>query len=108
MEEGPKSGRGRLPAEVRTQILEMHAQGLSVETIAERTLRSVATIRKLVSEETSVDPPSDYDLDEVIDFLSGLPEEAIAEITQLARLQRERHQLRSSLEIRLRDLKKPG
>jgi len=44
----------------------------------------------------------------VIDFLSSLPEEAIEEILQLARLQRERRQLRSSLEIRLRDLKKPG
>ncbi|MBT9585513.1 hypothetical protein IV102_19380 [bacterium] len=113
MEDVPKTGRGRLPSEVRAQIQELHAQGVSVETIAERTLRSVATVRKIVNEDSSIDSTEtpnnqDQDLDEVIDFLSSLPEEAIEEILQLARLQRERRQLRSSLEIRLRDLKKPG
>ena len=113
LEEVPKPGRGRLPSEVRAHIQELHAQGVSVETIAERTLRSVATIRKVVNGESSNDltetpTNQDHDLDEVIDFLSSLPEEAIEEILQLARLQRERRHLRSSLEIRLRDLKKPG
>lgn len=69
------------------------------------TSASPAAVRKvLASEELSGDNP--LDLDGVIDFLSALPEEAIEEVMQLARLQRERVQLRSSLEIRLKDMKK--
>jgi len=103
--EGLALGRGRLPAELRNQILEMNANGIAVEDIALRVSRSPAAVRKvLASEELSGDNP--LDLDGVIDFLSALPEEAIQEVMQLARLQRERVQLRSSLEIRLKDMKK--
>ena len=67
--------------------------------------RSPAAVRKvLASEEMPGD--NSMDLDGVIDFLSSLPEEAIQEVMQLARLQRERAQLRTSLEIRLKDMKK--
>lgn len=106
LEEVPKSGRGRLPGEVRSQILEMHAEGLSVEVIAERVSRSAAAVRKVVGGDVSVESWDEPDLDDVIDFLSNLPEEAIEEVLQLARLQREKRQLRSSLETRLRDLRR--
>lgn len=98
-------GRGRLPAELRNQILELSSSGVSPEDIATRIGRSPAAVRKVLSVEET---PADHlpELDQVIDFLSSLPEEAIEEVMQLARLQRERSQLRSSLEIRLKDLKK--
>ena len=114
-EESPRPVRGRVPAEVRSQILEFHSQGLPLESIAEKTQRSVATIRKIVGEgddegqdDSSQEPLrlDVLDLDDVIEFLSDLPEEAMDEILQLARLQRERRHLRSSLEIRLRDLRR--
>jgi len=157
IEEAPR--RGRLPAEVRSHILELHQQGTSVEEIAERLNRSAATVRKVVGESESaleetgrleqssgsplkgdsaresalkvVELPLKRDeateslvnreesteisweateglasIDEVIEFLAGMPEEAIEELLQLARLQREQRLLRSSLEMRLRDLKK--
>ena len=103
--EGLALGRGRLPAELRNQIQEMSANGMTVEDIALRISRSPAAVRKvLASEEMPGD--NSMDLDGVIDFLSSLPEEAIQEVMQLARLQRERAQLRTSLEIRLKDMKK--
>lgn len=103
--EGSALGRGRLPAELRNQILEMSTSGVSPEDIALRIGRSPAAVRKVLSAEES---PGESlpELDQVIDFLSSLPEEAIEEVLQLARLQRERTQLRSSLEIRLKDMKK--
>lgn len=103
--EGIALSRGRLPAELRNQILEMSSSGLSPDDIATRVGRSPAAVRKVLSVEES---PSENltDLDQVIDFLSSLPEEAIEEVMQLARLQRERAQLRNSLEIRLKDMKK--
>lgn len=107
--EGSAPSRGRLPGEVRSQILEMSAEGLSPEEIAHRVGRSLAAVRKVLSvEESLLDGPAVLDLDKVIDFLSDLPEEAVQEVMQLAQLQRERSQLRSSLEMRLRGLKKPG
>lgn len=103
--EGIALGRGRLPAELRNQIMEMSSSGIPPDDIATRIGRSPAAVRKVLSVEES---PGDnlMDLDQVIDFLSSLPEEAVGEVLQLARLQRERSQLRSSLEIRLKDLKK--
>ena len=103
--EGLALGRGRLPAELRNQILEMSAGGMSIEDIALRVSRSPAAVRKVLASE-ELPGESSLDLDGVIDFLSSLPEEAIQEVMQLARLQRERVQLRSSLEIRLKDMKK--
>ena len=103
--EGLVLGRGRLPTELRNQILEMNGCGIAIEDIALRVGRSPTAVRKvLASEELPGD--DSMDLDGVIDFLASLPEEAIQEVMQLARLQRERTQLRSSLEIRLKDLKK--
>ena len=103
--EGIALGRGRLPAELRNQILEMSSNGMTPEDIAMRVGRSPAAVRKVLSTEES---PGEnlLELDHVIDFLASLPEEAIEEVLQLARLQRERSQLRSSLEIRLKDMKK--
>ncbi|MBX3172184.1 MAG: hypothetical protein KF760_32565 [Candidatus Eremiobacteraeota bacterium] len=103
--EGVALGRGRLPAELRNQILEMSSTGISPEDIAMRVGRSPAAVRKVLSTEEA---PGEnlLELDQVIDFLSSLPEEAIEEVLQLARLQRERTQLRSSLEIRLKDMKR--
>ena len=107
--EGSAPSRGRLPGEVRSQILELSAEGLIPEEIAHKVGRSLAAVRKVLSvEESLVDGPAVLDLDKVIDFLSDLPEEAVQEVMQLAQLQRERSQLRSSLEMRLRGLKKPG
>ena len=103
--EGLALGRGRLPAELRNQILEMNASGMASEEIALRVSRSPAAVRKVLASE-ELPGESSLDLDGVIDFLSSLPEEAIVEVMQLARLQRERVQLRSSLEIRLKDMKK--
>jgi len=103
--EGLAPGRGRLPTELRNQIQEMSVNGIAIEDIALRVGRSPAAVRKvLASDEMPGENP--LDLDGVIDFLSSLPEEAIQEVMQLARLQRERVQLRSSLEIRLKDMKK--
>lgn len=112
IEEAPR--RGRLPAEVRSQILELHQQGTSVEEIAERLNRSVATVRRVVGDDglpdevggNEIDKVGGSEIDGVIEFLAGLPEEAIEEVLQLARLQREQRLLRSSLEMRLKDLKK--
>lgn len=99
--------RGRLPAEMRSLILELSAEGLSPEEIAQRVGRSAAAVRKVLSvEESVIEAPASLELDQVIDFLAGLPEDAIQEVMQLAQLQRERSQLRNSLEMRLRDLKK--
>ena len=103
--EGSALGRGRLPAELRNQILEMSANGMAQEEIALRVGRSPAAVRKVLASE-EVPGENLLELDGVIDFLSSLPEEAIQEVMQLARLQRERSQLRSSLEIRLKDMKK--
>ncbi len=103
--EGMALGRGRLPAELRKEILEMSSNGVLPEDIAARVGRSPAAVRKVLSAE---EPAGEnlLELDQVIDFLSSLPEEAIDEVLQLARLQRERTQLRSSLEVRLKDMKK--
>ena len=99
--------RGRLPAETRAQIEDLAARGLTTEEIALRTSRSVAAVRKVLSpDESMTEGLAILDLDRVIDFLAGLPEEAVEEVNQLARLQRERTLLRSSLEIRIRDIKK--
>lgn len=106
--EGNTPIRGRLPAEARSQILELSAEGLSPEEISQRIGRSVAAVRKVLAvDESLIDGPAPLDLDRVIDFLAELPEEAIQEVTQLAQLQRERSQLRNSLESRLRELRKP-
>jgi len=102
--EGVALGRGRLPAELRNQILEMSSTGMAPEDIAMRVGRSPAAVRKVLS--TDEPAGETLELDHVIDFLASLPEEAIDEVLQLARLQRERSQLRSSLEIRLKDMKK--
>lgn len=102
--EGVALGRGRLPAELRNQILEMSSTGMAPEDIAMRVGRSPAAVRKVLSTDEPVG--ENLELDHVIDFLASLPEEAIDEVLQLARLQRERSQLRSSLEIRLKDMKK--
>jgi hypothetical protein len=100
--------RGRLPGEIRSQILELGAEGFSPEEIAQRVGRSLSAVRKVLAVEDSLtEGPAPLDLDRVIDFLAELPEEAVQEMIQLAQLQRERSQLRSSLELRLRDLKKP-
>lgn len=106
LEDLPKSGRGRLPGEVRSQILELHSQGMPPELIAERTTRSLATVKKVVACENSVENWDEPDLDEVIEFLSTLPEEALDEVLQLSRLHRERRSLRNSLETRLKELKR--
>lgn len=103
--EGTALGRGRLPAELRNQILEMSSNGIPPEDIAMRIGRSPAAVRKVLSVE-EVPGENLLELDHVIDFLASLPEEAIEEVLQLARLQRERSQLRSSLELRLKDMKK--
>lgn len=102
------ASRGRLPGEMRSQILELGAEGFSPEEIARRIGRSVAAVRKVLAvEDSMIDGPAPLDLDRVIDFLAELPEEAVTEMIRLAQLHRERNQLRSSLEGRLRDLKKP-
>lgn len=102
------ASRGRLPGEMRSQILDLGAEGFSPEEIARRIGRSVAAVRKVLAvEDSMIDGPAPLDLDRVIDFLAKLPEEAVKEIIQLAQFQRERSRLRSSLECRLRDLKKP-
>lgn len=103
--EGSALGRGRLPAELRNQILEMSSSGIPADDIAARVGRSPAAVRKVLSVDEH-QGENFLELDQVIDFLSSLPEEAIDEVLQLARLQRERSQLRSSLEIRLKDMKK--
>lgn len=107
-----KSNRGRLPVEVRAQILELHSQDVPLEQIAEETSRSLGAVRKVV--ENFENPPPHHDeesddgecdLDQVVDFLAQLPDEAMAEVLQLARLDREKKALRSSVELRLRQLR---
>ncbi|MBS2034843.1 helix-turn-helix domain-containing protein [bacterium] len=100
--------RGRLPAEMRAQIFDLSAEGFTPEEIAHKVGRSVAAVRKVLAVEEPAQEGliSKVDLDQVIEFLAELPEEATQEILQLAQLQRERTQLRSSLEMRLKDMKK--
>lgn len=94
--------RGRLSSEHRAYILEAHANHDSIEIIAERLGRSVESIRKVVDEYQEPRPlPETWELDEVLHFLADLPEEAMGEILQLSRLQRQSNQLRESLALRM-------
>jgi hypothetical protein len=103
--EGVSLGRGRLPAELRQQILQLAADGLPPDDIAVQVGRSPAAVRKVLAADEVAEGQA-LELDQVIEFLASLPDEGLDEVAQLARLQRQRDQLRSSLEIRLQDLKR--
>lgn len=104
--EGVPLGRGRLPAELRQQILQLAAEGLRPEEIAIQVGRSPAAVRKVLAADETLEEQITPELDQVIEFLASLPDEGLDEVAQLARLQRQRNQLRSSLETRLQDIKK--
>ena len=96
--------RGRLSTEHRAYVLEAHAKHESIEIIAERLGRSVESIRKVVQERPESPPasqPEQWHLDDILNFLADLPEEAMDEVLQLSRLQRQENQLRQSLTDRL-------
>ena len=86
-------------------MLEAHANQESIEIIAERLGRSTESIRKVVEEQQL--PVSEgartmlWELDDILDFLAELPEEAMDELAQLSRLQRQTNHLRQSLSSRL-------
>ena len=72
--------------------------------IARRLGRSVESIRKVLegsSESVQVAEADPWDLDEMIDYLADLPEEAMHEVLELSRLQRRSNELRQSLSERL-------
>ncbi|MFN8610262.1 MAG: hypothetical protein U0931_22185 [Vulcanimicrobiota bacterium] len=80
-------------------------QGMGPDGFAGSAGRSPAAVgRVLVSDESG--PDLAIELDRVIEFMAGLPEEGVQELLQLARLECQRAQLRSRLEVRLRDIKK--
>ena len=96
--------RGRLSSEHRAYVLDAHARQESVEVIARRLGRSVESIRKVLegsSESVQVAEADPWDLDEMIDYLADLPEEAMHEVLELSRLQRRSNELRQSLSERL-------
>lgn len=102
MNPAPPGSRGRLSAEHRAYILEAHANHESIEVIAERLGRSLESIRKVVGLPPEAEPEVlPWELDDVLDFLAGLPEEAMDEILQLSRLERQANHLRQSLSQRL-------
>jgi len=103
--EGPSLTRGRIPAEQRALILQMHAANQSVDAIAAHFGRSVEAVRKLVeSQEVRPDAEAEtgWALDEILDFLAELPDQALTELTELARIQRQADQLRGRLALRLK------
>ncbi len=97
--------RGRLSSEHRAYVLEAHANHESIEVIAERLGRSIESIRKVVEvpQEPALETahPAPWELDDILDFLAELPEEAMDEVLQLSRLQRQTNHLRQSLSSRL-------
>lgn len=103
MTNAPLAGsRGRLSSEHRAYILEAHANHESIEVIAERLGRSVDSIRRVVEEHQEPQEKAEFwELDDVLYFLAELPEEAMDEVLQLSRLQRQTNQLRHSLTQRL-------
>ena len=105
-----KLTRGKIPAEVKTMILTLDAEGKTPEEIAAVTNRSPATILRLVtrSYEPSVEnppvtapPKPSLCLERAIDFLAELPDEALQEIAEIASLIRRQQNLRERLELRL-------
>lgn len=102
-----KGVRGRVPAELRAQMLELDQQGLSLEQIAQQTGRSVSAVSKVIQADQGDCEPvtrvsTDASLDEIVEFLAELPDEAMQEVVQLAQLSRQSQQLRNQLEARLR------
>ena len=98
--------RGRMTLEQHQLILDLAAGGESLEAIASRLGRSIGAIRKVAGERPPAQPEEtefqlDLDLDDVVDFLSGLPEEGLKEVCQLASLQRRSWQLKNQLLARL-------
>ena len=102
-----KSNRGRLPADVRAYIVKRNQEQIPLEQIAQETSRSLKAVRKAVGldEEapSSTTDPGDslVTLDEVIQFLCSVPDEAFADLIQLAKLSRQREALRSSVQLQL-------
>jgi hypothetical protein len=95
--------RGRFSSDLRNQVLELNAQSLTAEEIALRIGRSPAAVSNVLSAQNSTPQVANLiELDEVIQFLSELPEEALQEVIQLARIQQKQTRLRQSLEARLR------
>ena len=93
-------------------ILDLVAAGESLETIASRLGRSIETVRRVVEKrqanpvdsvqaEQNSDLIAGIDLDEVVDFLSSIPEEGLKEVGALATLQRQAWRLKSQLLARL-------
>lgn len=110
--QAPKSVRGRLSRETREEIFRLSQEGQSIAEIAQAIGRSEGVVSKLLLGETreldAVKPaPSREDLpglNQTIEFLAQLPDDAIEEVVKVARLQREHSQLRQSLENRLKRL----
>lgn len=103
----PKGTQGRVPAEVRAQMLELGQQGLSLQQLAQQTGRSLSAVRKIIQPdqpdcEQVTDVSTDASLDQIVEFLAELPDEAMQEVLQLAQLSQQSRQLRNQLEARLR------
>jgi hypothetical protein len=94
-------------------ILDLVARGESPEAIASRLGRSIQAIRRVAGaqvratatkpsiEDSRMEIELDIELDEVVDFLSNLPEEGLQEVCALANLQRQTWQLKNQLLARL-------
>lgn len=103
--------RGRMTLEQHQQIVDLVAAGETLEAIAKRLGRSLNAVRNAfesrpaqkqqvqtgVVEEVTLD-----DLDEVVGFLSRLPDESLREVCELASLERQIRLLKDQILTRLR------
>lgn len=95
------------------QILELVAAGETLEVIANRLGRSLEAVRraaaegrtpqKHIQEPEEIEVKAEIELDEVVDFLSSLPDDGLREVCELASLERKSRRLKQQLLTRLNE-----
>lgn len=92
------AGRGRISAEDRIRIARMHQQGESLESISQQVYRSPRVVKKVI-DVRSERPESSLTVkvDELIELLGDLPEEAMEPLLSLVKLRRQEKDIRARL-----------
>ena len=92
------AGRGRISAEDRIRIARMHQQGESLESISQQVYRSPRVVQKVI-DVRSERPESSLTVkvDELIELLGDLPEEAMEPLLSLVKLRRQEKDIRARL-----------